>query len=144
MTDLLKQARDALAIVRHRDPRWHSDDIVSPAIAALDQAISLEQSSRQTTDYQSVAAARGDVEQLEVQITDVLIDGLKSWNPETVKGVMDLFRPYLRTEPEPVSLEKCAEAVDRFFELTSAPPENGFKPEQVAKAVLDSIGVKYE
>jgi hypothetical protein len=47
------------------------------------------------------------------------------------------------TEPASGALERGAAAVEQLFDLSVAPPDSGFMPEDVAKVVLDAAGVPY-
>lgn len=39
MKEKLEKVKEALEFVRHRDARWHDDEVVTPALAILDSLI---------------------------------------------------------------------------------------------------------
>lgn len=68
----LEVARGALVYVRHRDARWHDDDVVTPALATLDAPLRPDPVVNETTGkrYKTIkeafdAAAKGDIIRVE-------------------------------------------------------------------------------
>lgn len=70
----------------------------------------------------------------------------ESDNPGIVhfnKKRLDAIRPYLKSQPAPVSLEKCAKAI-KTNHITSTEWYIYFDERSVAKTVLDAVNVKWE
>lgn len=67
------------------------------------------------------------------------------YNPATNRDVARICFTAMRSQlkREIVSLDKCAEAVKQVFDLSLEGPDAGFKPDDIAEAVLKAAGAQW-